>query len=162
MLAAVAVSAFPVLYLGLPIGAIVALRQTADAGPLLLLLAIVVVSDTAQDLHWSPVRSPSAGAGDQPEENASKARWAVSSSGSVIAVLLGRWWLPEASPVAAAALGPIVAAAGIVGDLFESQLKRSAGVKDSSARIPGHGGILDRIDSWLFAGPVFYVLADVL
>jgi phosphatidate cytidylyltransferase len=156
MLAAVAASAFPMLYIGLPIGAIVALRRTVDAGPLLLLLAIVVVSDTAQYYTGRLLgRRPLA-----PAISPKKTREGAVGGlvgGSLISLILGRWGLPGAAPVACAALGLIVAAAGIVGDLFESQLKRSAGVKDSSAIIPGHGGVLDRIDSWLFAGPVYYV-----
>jgi len=48
-------------------------------------------------------------------------------------------------------------AGGIAGDLFESLLKRSVNMKDASAIIPGHGGVLDRIDALLFAAPVYYV-----
>jgi len=57
---------------------------------------------------------------------------------------------------AAIVLGIVVAAFGTVGDLVESLLKRWSGVKDSGTLFPGHGGMLDRLDSLLFGAPVLY------
>lgn len=77
----------------------------------------------------------------------------------LVAVLCSLWLVPSLGTIEAAVLGAVLALAGTVGDLAESLLKRSAGVKDSGTIIPGHGGILDRMDSMLFAAPVlFYYL----
>lgn len=65
---------------------------------------------------------------------------------------------PRLSWDKAAWVGLVVGVAGIIGDLCESVVKRGAAAKDSGSLIPGHGGVLDRLDSLMFAGPVLYVL----
>ena len=55
-------------------------------------------------------------------------------------------------------LGLVTAAAGQLGDLVESRIKRLCGVKDSGSLLPGHGGIMDRVDGYLIAAPLFYYL----
>ena len=70
----------------------------------------------------------------------------------------GRWALPGISLAVLAWLALLMAVVGLLGDLFESMLKRQAQVKDASEILPGHGGMLDRLDSLLFTAPlVVYV-----
>ncbi len=80
--------------------------------------------------------------------------------GSVLAVLIARaTFLPTIGIVDAVLIGLLLGVAGQLGDLFESLLKRACKVKDSGTMIPGHGGILDRLDSLLFAFPLVYYIA---
>ena len=80
--------------------------------------------------------------------------------GSIVgAAIFGTWFFGAQSLIS---LLPAAALAGFLaqsGDLFESLLKRTCGVKDSGRIMPGHGGILDRLDGIYFAAPVFYLLA---
>ena len=78
---------------------------------------------------------------------------------AIIGTVVGLWRLGEPW-TSLVWISVLTAIAGQVGDLAESALKRSAGVKDSSSILPGHGGILDRLDSLLFAVPIFYWLLN--
>jgi len=75
-------------------------------------------------------------------------------------VWLLRWSIPEVSLGMAAFLAVAGNAAGQMGDLAESALKRGAGVKDSGTLLPGHGGWLDRLDSSLFSMPAVHILVQ--
>ena len=79
---------------------------------------------------------------------------------STIVVGLMLWGLGQ-NPLHALVLGPLTGLAAQAGDLAESVIKRTAGAKDSGTLIPGHGGMLDRVDSFIVAAPVItlYVLA---
>jgi len=76
--------------------------------------------------------------------------------GAIGALAVRAMGLPALPLAHALGLGIVVAAAGILGDLDESLLKRWAGVKDSGSIFPGHGGMLDRLDGLLFGAPVLY------
>jgi phosphatidate cytidylyltransferase len=77
--------------------------------------------------------------------------------GAIIVAYAARWWfLPELSGLDCLILGILLTITGLWGDLTESAMKRSVGMKDSGGILPGHGGMLDRLDSLLFTAPVFY------
>ena len=161
-LADVAATVFAPIYLGLPLGALAAVRGDwlrDGRAAVLLLLAVIVVSDSAQYYTGRALGRRPLAPSISPKKTTEGAIGGV-VFGTLAMVAGGHyvfgspWWL-------LALVGATISLLGIVGDLFESLLKRSAGLKDSSNLIPGHGGVLDRIDSWLFAAPVYYVFVRV-
>jgi phosphatidate cytidylyltransferase len=156
----VAAALFASLYIGLALGALVATHRSAGKQAVLLLLATIVASDTAQyytgRLAGTRLLAPTI----SPKKTIEGALGGV-VAGTAIMTWLGGLWLPGVPILWRVALGLTVVVLGIGGDLFESLLKRGAGVKDASSLIPGHGGVLDRIDALLFAAPVYYVFVRV-
>ncbi len=164
-LASVAVTVFGVLYApGLLCFAIV-LRHPSGVGPdsalgaglLFFPLALTWIGDTAAMAGGKLIGGPALAPVLSPRKT-----WAGAVTGLVV-TLVAAWvyalWVlgplgRPLSPLAAVLAGLAISVSGQVGDVAESLFKREVGVKDSSTLIPGHGGMLDRVDSLLFALPV--------
>lgn len=137
--------------------ALLALRATPDIGGALIFFLLVTVWSTdigafiAGRLIGGPKLAPSI----SPSKT-----WAGLLGGIALAVILGYFsadLLGAKRPVIALALAPVLACVGQLGDLFESYFKRRSGVKESGDLIPGHGGVLDRIDGLVFASVFLFL-----
>jgi phosphatidate cytidylyltransferase len=143
-------------YIGMPLGMLAAVQALGGRMATVLLIATVVVSDSAQFYAGRAFgRRPLAPA-ISPKKTIEGAVGGLVVA-TIFITLAGTWVFPLARRTSLAVLGIAIVVLGICGDLFESRLKRTSGVKDSSALIPGHGGALDRIDALLFATPAYYV-----
>ena len=143
------------VYIGLPLGALVGVDTVAGREAVLVLMGTVAVSDTAQYYAGRTFGKHPLAPRRSPKKTIEGAVGGFIAAPAAL-IAAGQVWLPGLDPLRLGLLGVLLVAAGIIGDLFESMLKRAADIKDSSHLIPGHGGVLDRIDALLFAAPVFY------
>jgi phosphatidate cytidylyltransferase len=147
-----------VTYIGVLMGHAILLRELPDGGSLVLLLLVVTwvgesaayfVGSTVGRHKLAPIVSP----------NKTREGAVAQVIASVAAIVALRPWLaPELSTTLAVAGGFVLGVVGQLGDLAESVIKRSLNTKDTGGLIPGHGGVLDRLDSVLFNVPAFYYL----
>jgi phosphatidate cytidylyltransferase len=150
------VSVIAPAYIGVPMGMLVGIQAGAGWRATVLLLATVVVSDSGQYYSGRAFGRRPLAPTISPKKTIEGAVGGL-LVGTLFVVFAGRVVFPFARTPQLVALGVTLVALGIAGDLFESRLKRTAGIKDSSTLIPGHGGMLDRIDALLFASPAFYL-----
>lgn len=147
------------MYLGALGGTMGALRTLAPVGEggwrCVLLFGILLIADTFAFFVGHAIGRRRLAPSISPGKTVEGALGGLAGgvAGAFLVRLVG---MPQLAPLHAAGLGLAVASMGIVGDLVESLLKRWAGAKDSGALFPGHGGMLDRLDSLLFGAPVLY------
>jgi phosphatidate cytidylyltransferase len=158
MLDAVLATWFPLVFVALTMGHVVRLRSMPGddgADVLLLLFLCVIASDTcalyAGRAFGRHKMAPRLSPGKTWEGGA------AGFAGSILGAIVAHVWFYQRLPLEhALVLGVVLGLAGPFGDLSVSMVKRAGNVKDSSNLLPGHGGLLDRIDSLLFAGPLLY------
>lgn len=148
------------LYIALPMALYIGLFMIQSRLPLVLIL-IIWTNDTMAYITGSFI-------GRTPLSAISPKKTWEGTIGGVIFTLGVVWlinkvlhWFPEFGLYDLLAIAIGASVSGIIGDLFESKLKRIAGIKDSGSIMPGHGGALDRFDSLLFAVPVVFVYAVI-
>jgi phosphatidate cytidylyltransferase len=151
-----AITAFGVLYVGFTLSTIVSTRALPGGEWFVLFVAVVTwAADTgayyAGTLWGKHLLAPSVSPKKTIEGVGGGLALAVGA-----ALLACAWFVPQLSLFDAVILGLLLTVAGLLGDLWESALKRRVGVKDSGSILPGHGGMLDRLDSLLFTAPAFY------
>jgi phosphatidate cytidylyltransferase len=145
-------AAFGAAYILVPCVALIWLRQSVDDGRglLLLIFAIVWSADTGGYVAGRLVGGPKLSPLVSPAKT-----WAGAAgglvAGAIAATIGGPVLFGEAAVGAYAAMGASLGLASILGDMAESAFKRSFGIKDMSNFIPGHGGVLDRLDGMIFA-----------
>jgi phosphatidate cytidylyltransferase len=145
------------LYVGMPALCLVAMRESLPHAFVVLLAVFVAVwaTDTGALFSGNLLKGPKLWPALSPNKT-----WAGFLGGTAFGVIFAAliFLVAHGNVFYGALLGVMTALVGHAGDLFESFLKRRVGRKDSGSLIPGHGGVLDRVDSMLFVAPVSAVI----
>src|SRR5262245_4633236 len=155
----VATTLLGVLYIGWFLGHAVLLYRLPSGGELVLVLVGTTwLGESAAYMIGSTMGRHKLAPAISPKKTVEGAAAQVAAS-LVGALILKSWLLPEWSLSRMMGAGILLGIIGQVGDLAESVIKRSVGVKDSGGLIPGHGGLLDRVDGLLLNAPALYYYA---
>ena len=154
--AAMATTVLGVAWIAGGLGCLLLVRALPEHGRLAIFTVLIAVfaDDTAAYLVGRAIGRHRMAPAISPGKS-----WEGFVGGTTAAILVAFFALYEEAFLTiseALALGAAIAVAATIGDLFESAVKRDTGVKDSGSLLGGHGGVLDRIDSLLFAGPAAY------